>query len=292
MPDAPTTPTTEDDVRLARGSALKKARKAAGLTALQLVDRVNKRTVGTDITHHALYSYERGKVLLSRELGERLAQVLGLHPGQLLLGDPDYTPPGNSSPASGAPKLRLAGQPVDPARAHADRESIDLDHLPTPADLADLDMLPGAAFPGGVNPHLRLALIQQTVPMRPVVRVLLRLLGTARRGHVAIHGYFDVFNLLLEDLDAVLNSAAAVEVQRHGEGEANDHPLALLGEYESLREATQYAFDRLLDAADKPMDLFKTAHDFRETLETKFGAIEELAVTCARKLPRGRADED
>ncbi|MEM7624314.1 MAG: helix-turn-helix transcriptional regulator [Planctomycetota bacterium] len=278
---------TETDVRLARGLALKKARKGAGLTALQLVDRVNRRTSGSDITHHALYSYERGKVLLSRELGERLAQVLGLHPGQLLLGDPDYRPapphsPGNSvkTPAGGG--LRLVGDDAP------GKDSIDLDHLATLAETFDPEAVRGLP---GVAPHQRLALIQPTVPLRPVVHVLLRLLGTARRGHVAIHGYFDVFNLLLDDLEDVLNSPAAAAVQSRGEGEANDHPLALLTEYRKLRDATHDAFERLLNADQKPVDLYKTCTDYRENLESRFGAIEELAQMCARELPSDDADD-
>lgn len=82
-----------DQIRTVRGLALKRARKTAGLSAERLAQFVNERTPGSDVTRHAIYSYEQGKVLLSREVGHRIASALQLHPGQLLLGDPEYGPP-------------------------------------------------------------------------------------------------------------------------------------------------------------------------------------------------------
>ncbi|MEM6458265.1 MAG: helix-turn-helix transcriptional regulator [Planctomycetota bacterium] len=90
----------QQDLRDRRGSALRRARKAAGLTAPQLAQRVSEQTPGNAVSHHALYSYEQGKVLLSREVGQRLAAVLHVHPGHLLRGDPDYDEPAAAATAT------------------------------------------------------------------------------------------------------------------------------------------------------------------------------------------------
>ncbi|MEE9403713.1 MAG: hypothetical protein V3V20_02365 [Algisphaera sp.] len=96
-------PTTETpDLRTLRGAALRAARNAAALSARDLADRINLRTSGSDITQHAIYAYESGKVLLSREMGVRVAQALSLHPGELLAGEPDFKQPTSPANASQA----------------------------------------------------------------------------------------------------------------------------------------------------------------------------------------------
>ena len=76
-------------IRNARGDALRSAREQAHLSARALAGRVNSRTEGPTITDHAIYSYERGKVLLPADLARRLARVLRVPEAELLAGDPD-----------------------------------------------------------------------------------------------------------------------------------------------------------------------------------------------------------
>lgn len=80
----------ETDVRLIRGEALRAARTQAHLSARALAQRVNSRNNGTALTDHAIYSYERGKVLLAPEVAKRLASILRIAASELLIGDPDY----------------------------------------------------------------------------------------------------------------------------------------------------------------------------------------------------------
>ncbi len=92
---------TTADVRRTRGASLKQARNGSGLSARKLVERVNARTAGSDLTEHAIYAYESGRVLLSREVAERVAEVLRVPLGGLLAGDPDF-PEVDRDEASGA----------------------------------------------------------------------------------------------------------------------------------------------------------------------------------------------
>lgn len=85
-------------IRDARGAALKAARNQAGLSARKLAERTNVRSRGSDITEHAIYAYENGRVLLSSEVAVRIAEALNLHPGELLIGDPDYATPADATP--------------------------------------------------------------------------------------------------------------------------------------------------------------------------------------------------
>lgn len=87
LADSPSNP---QSIRDARGAALKAARNQAGLSARKLAERTNMRSRGSDITEHAIYAYENGRVLLSSEVAVRIADALSLHPGELLIGDPDY----------------------------------------------------------------------------------------------------------------------------------------------------------------------------------------------------------
>ena len=117
MPPISSTESPTPDLRTVRGTALRSARSAVRLSARELADRVNLRTDGSDITQHAIYAYESGKVLLSREMGVRVAEALNLHPGELLAGEPDFKAPavdpatGRTAPADkeAARWLALAG---------------------------------------------------------------------------------------------------------------------------------------------------------------------------------------
>ncbi len=107
-------PVTSGDIRAARGAALRSARAAAGLSARELVERVNTRTPGSDLTDHALYAYERGRVLLSAEVAGRVAKVLKTPVGELLAGDPDYAERPGSVALPDTPAV-VQDLPVSPA---------------------------------------------------------------------------------------------------------------------------------------------------------------------------------
>ncbi|MEM1445509.1 MAG: helix-turn-helix transcriptional regulator, partial [Planctomycetota bacterium] len=87
------------DLKHQRGEVLRQARREAGLSARKLADRINTRTPGSDLTDNAIYAYESGRVLLSREVGERIAAVLSVRLGDLLVGDPDFAEPADSAEA-------------------------------------------------------------------------------------------------------------------------------------------------------------------------------------------------
>ncbi|MEM9753454.1 MAG: helix-turn-helix transcriptional regulator [Planctomycetota bacterium] len=78
------------ELKQQRGAVLRQARREAGLSARKLADRINARTPGSDLTDNAIYAYESGRVLLGREVGERIAAVLTVRLGELLVGDPDF----------------------------------------------------------------------------------------------------------------------------------------------------------------------------------------------------------
>ncbi len=89
-----------ENLKSRRGQVLRSARKHAGLSARRLAERINDRTAGSDLTENAIYAYESGRVLLSREAAERIAEVLRLPVGHLLVGDPDYAVLPSASPGS------------------------------------------------------------------------------------------------------------------------------------------------------------------------------------------------
>jgi len=89
-----------EQLRRSRGEALREARHRAGLSAKQVIDRLTERGTGNPISAQAIYSYEKGNVLLSREVAERLAPVLAVPLTRLLVGDPDFAPADASSDAA------------------------------------------------------------------------------------------------------------------------------------------------------------------------------------------------
>lgn len=96
------------DLKQIRGDALRQARRQAGLSARKLADRINDRTPGSDLTDNAIYAYENGRVLLGREIAERIVVVLKVPMGRLLAGDPDF--------ADVDPNASLSGDPVPTGR--------------------------------------------------------------------------------------------------------------------------------------------------------------------------------
>ena len=321
-----------------RGLALKKARTGAGLTAMDLAQRVNDRTAGSDITHHAIYSYERGKVLLSREVGLRIAQTLNLHPGELLVGDPDFATAPPSRPPSSPPSSPPAPHSASPSDAHAASggesgsaasAAADLlqpfHHSPYPPPPSNQPPMaygsgaqgsagydaagpwpaaptgypppthatpppdrggrvagaavdsPGSAAPGpGPTRALRIALSKSARTALPVGNVLYRLLDTAQIGQASMHGYLDVFTLLIRDLQTTLHSPAGQEVRTLGLGEGNDVPYQLLRTAAELHGYAQHALRHLLSFGD-PRDaaLYDACTQTRDQLGPRLRLLEK-----------------
>ncbi|MEM8738127.1 MAG: helix-turn-helix domain-containing protein [Planctomycetota bacterium] len=220
--------TAQQNARLTRGAALKRARAAAGLTATELAQRVNDRTAGSGITHHAIYSYERGKVLLSREFGHRLAQVLNLHPGELLIGDPDYASTPTPPPEQSADAVHAEAPP------------------PTEPD-------PRASSPASDGDRWRrVQLVRAGEQARPVATVTVRLLRTLKLGRLDAEGFIDLFHLLLEDLAAMTAGRAAEAVDELGRVEGNDALVQLLTSARRLEKQAESLFKSLIDGSDDP----------------------------------------
>ena len=309
-------------IREQRGLALKKARTVAGLTAMDLAQRVNDRTAGSDITHHAIYSYERGKVLLSREVGTRIAQTLNLHPGELLLGDPDFAPPpspapaargnvpssqatqgrqpstGNPQPYPDAGSLRNFSDPPDaPDRSAADGWSgfgqpvygfqmdaageissgrVAASDDPRASKGGASSGVGGGGVGGGPAPALRMALGKSAATALPVGNVLYRLLGNAQLGHADMHGYLDVFHLMIRDLQATLASPAATEVKALGLTEGNDAPLMLVRSCDQLLKLAEASLRSLLSQPDpRSAAMYDACHATRQSLGPALRALEK-----------------
>ncbi|MEM9883613.1 MAG: helix-turn-helix transcriptional regulator [Planctomycetota bacterium] len=242
----------QQDVRNRRGSALRRARKAAGLTAPQLAQRVSEQTPGNAVSHHALYSYEQGKVLLSREVGQRLATVLHIHPGHLLLGDPDYDEP----PAPG----NLASTPPDPAETVSQL-------LEQPSKL----------------PRGLMALIDNAARAAQAGAVLVRLLRTARLDQVDHRGYVQVFHLLMGDLEAARDSRAWAAVAEAGNEAGNEEPWRLTQAMGSVYETTRDLLGRLVDPrGETPTVFYDRLTRETETLQHGLREMTAAAARCER----------
>ncbi|MBB6429315.1 helix-turn-helix domain-containing protein [Algisphaera agarilytica] len=242
-----------DQLRVSRGEALRKARKAAALSAERLAEFVNERTSGSAITKHAIYSYEQGKVLLSREVGHRIAQALQLHPGQLLLGDPDYR-----STAEGNIQTIESDSAVD----HA------------------------AAVEPGVAVELRVELVVGAQQALPASQVLARLLGAAKLGRVDIAGHLDVFHLLLEDTAPLLDSPAALAVRDFGDQAGNEHPFALLQVIEQLQDVVAKTLEQLIDPhADTALSRHRLCMEQSRTLGQLAQTLAGEIDACNKRLP-------
>ena len=246
-----------------RGQALKRARTAAGLSAMDLAERVNQRTAGSDLTHHAIYSYERGKVLLSREVGTRIAQTLNLHPGELLWGDPDF-----DRPAAEAPR------PAAPAADHDDWDRPAPAAAASPAYPTPVHAAPTPAAPAGLSRELRMQLTKEARTVLPAGNCLYRLLDTAQIARSSVLGYLDLFHLVLRDLQAVLDSPAGRQIKSDEYGEGNDAPRRLVQSCIRLREDTDAALRRLVDDAGSPTTHYDAVSTFKRTLANDLRRIE------------------
>lgn len=248
---------SSEQMRAARGLALKNARKSAALSAERLAQFVNERTAGSAITKHAIYSYEQGKVLLSREVGHRIATALQLHPGQLLLGDPEY-----AAPATGGSDAAVGAQEV-------------------------------AAVDSGVEVALRVDLVVGAQRLLPVARVLVRLLRKSKLGRVDIAGYLDVFHLLLEDTHPLTRSQALNDILAFGDAPGNEHPYALAQAVARLHEVADRTLKRLISPdRESPVSLF----DYCESQTNRLGALAQTIRgeidACNKRLPGVSADAD
>ena len=210
-------------MRRARGAALKQVRNAAGLSARKLVERVNARTGGSDITEHAIYAYESGRVQLSREVAERVAEVLRVPLGGLLVGDPDF-----AEPALDPPPGTSAG-PAPTGSAHA--------------------AAPTGPPEAGRWAATRSSLLARCREAEPAADVLLRQLGTRRLRLPDPLIFTASFELLDADLSALIDSPEAAWLACR-EADAWHEPLReLIAAAERLRDAAMGAWGDLQAAA-------------------------------------------
>lgn len=233
--------------RQARGAALRSARALAGLSAQALVDRVNGRTRGSDLTLHAIYSYEKGRVLLGRDAAERIAEVLKVPVGELLVGDPDFagsaTQPdaaGEASPGggAGADRLRMARQVL-------------LDHA---------------------------ELLQESA------QVLRRQLERARAGSTKAGDFVASFNLVMDDARQVIDSPTAGWVLRADRAEGYDTLHELITAARELHEVVDERSMQMFDTqSSQPAAVVRDCHALAEQLaqrlellKTATGASERL----------------
>lgn len=277
---------SSEQMRAARGSALKQARKASGLSAERLAQFVNDRTVGSDLTRHALYSYEQGKVLLSREVGHRIATALQLHPGQLLLGDPEYAP---------TPVRGNASESFHPA-GHA------ADHLADGFDLRSASSVDqdtaalsgsGASAGAGVAVGLRVELVVAAQRTLAPAEVLVRLLSKAKLGRIDIAGYLDVFHLLLEETLPLTRSAALEEVRDFGDQPGNEAPFALAQAIVKLHSAAEATLKRLIDPShESPNAIYETCQSQTAALAELVKTIRGEIDACNKRLPGVSMEDD
>ena len=228
------------EVRQARGAALKQARRGSGLSARKLVERVNARTAGSDITEHAIYAYESGRVQLSREVAERVAEVLKVSLGGLLVGDPDFEaapapappPAPASAPAQTPPAPAYPAYPPAPARER-ERPVVASDGPPEHGRWA----------------ATRSSLLERSAEAEPAAAVLVRQLS-ARRFQLPDPIIFAAsFELLDADLSALLASPEAAWVKFHEPDRWHEPLLELLAGAEAVREAALKAWGDLRASA-------------------------------------------
>lgn len=200
-----------------RGEVLRNARNQAGLSARKLADRINQQTAGSDLTENAIYAYESGRVLLSRESAERIAQVLRLPLGELLVGDPDF------APVAAAPNTDESEYAWDYDRPATSQPVItDRRFHRACADLLD----PGRQ-------------------VRATADVLRRLLAGQRYVLKSPAGLAKVFELLAGDVQSLLSHPAAVHVQLQNPTQPYDQPQAFLQAVEALASTADRGYAKL-----------------------------------------------
>ena len=242
-------------VRDLRGGALKAARVAAGLSAQKLADRVNDRTRGSDLTRDAIYSYERGKVLLNRDAAERIAEVLRMPLGDLLAGDPDFSAPPHD-PASG-------GSAVE-----AERHGGGLDLAP-----AERERLL----------HARQALLGLAAPLLQSAEVLTRQLGRARPGSTRAVEFVASFNLVQDDARQLLDAPARQTVVHAGRTAGFDTLHELIDAAAALRDAVEAGSLDLFEAdADQPAAVVRACRTLAAKLSALLDPLRDAAGRSTR----------
>ena len=188
------------------------------------MERINARTAGSDLTEHAIYAYESGRVQLSREVAERVAEVLRVPLGGLLAGDPDFSTrgPDETTPLRGDAGN---GRPEDSVGA----SGVGVDGPPEAGRWA----------------ATRASLLARCEEAEPAAAVLTRQLA-ARRFQLPDPAIFAAsFELLDADLAALAGSPEAGWLNCH-EDDAWHEPLReLLRAADALREASASAWATL-----------------------------------------------
>lgn len=250
------------ELRRLRGDALRGARTAAGLSARKLVERVNSRTRGSDLTTDAIYSYEKGRVLLSREVGERVAAALRVPLGSLLVGDPDFVH--NAASGAVAPEpgpMSYPGPGLTPAAPGGGQ-------VAPAGDTAELHV------PPTVNPiHLgrvlmvREGLLQRVAAVEQRLSTLLEQARFTLGEHLPIDGLTVPMEMLRRAVQSQLEAPETAWLDRQPP-EALHEPLQevvrLMREVEQTRAKLQAAahepetrtvlLERLVEAADQLRD--------------------------------------
>lgn len=227
---------SRSDPRQARGAALKQARRQSGLSARELVERVNARTAGNSITEHAIYSYEGARVQLPREVAERVAEVLRVPLAGLLAGDPDFPPPAQTSTtvSDGAPSASSASSP----RSETSKPE------GLPADSPDAPPEPGRWL------AVRSSLLARANEAEAAAGVLLRQLGVRRFQLPDPLIFTASFELLEADLEGLVHSPEAAWLDCRDADRWHDNLKKTVASAKALRDEALAAWTDLAAAAN------------------------------------------
>ncbi len=216
------TENSTESLKLRRGEVLRNARNQAGLSARKLADRINRQTAGADLTENAIYAYESGRVLLSRESAERIAHVLRLPLGSLMIGDPDFDPP--------------LGH--DPADAGGDTEGR------SDAHVRDYDRPAGTDAPAADRRFRNdcADLVEPAQRVRDTADVLRRLLSEQRYVLKSPTTVVKVFELLAADVGRFEDLPAAAHVRLQPATRPYDRPLELADVVRAIRRTADRGY--------------------------------------------------
>lgn len=278
-------------MRRRRGAVLKAARQAAGLSARKLVDRINARTPGSDLTDHAIYAYEAGRVLLSREVAERVAVVLKMPVGELLVGDPDFRtsppPPEVSTPDTAHPEVSHpeAAPPAAAAPDTAHRRltppyTADPDHTDAHAN-ADAAVLLRDLDPSQLH-HLlavRESVLDRGSRIVPAVETLIRQLVLPRFTLPSPQVFAASFELCAADLRGLLDAPEAAWIKRQNDDAPHAPLRELLEHAQAMSDALATGFADLQQQTRTQNDCAAAAADLHPPLSA---ALDELVTTLGR----------